>query len=95
MLTDKARRQGARELGRQRRLDNLARDEVDARARVAAMIATRKPTEYDAAVKLLTDLQALAKRYDRTHEYAKRIAALRQEHALKPSLLDSLNHAAL
>jgi hypothetical protein len=29
------------------------------------MIATRKPAEYDAAVTLLTDLQALAEREDR------------------------------
>lgn len=33
------------------------------------MIATRKPAEYDAAVTLLTDLQALAERDGRRHTF--------------------------
>lgn len=46
-------------LARERRLDKLADEEDAAWSRVEAMIRTRKPAEYDAAVTLLADLQAL------------------------------------
>lgn len=47
-------------LARERRLAELADDEEAAWTRVAEMIATRQPGEYDNAVRLLTDLQTLA-----------------------------------
>ena len=47
---DAARREQARALARERRLDELADEEDAAWSRVDAMIATRKPAEYDAAV---------------------------------------------
>ncbi|QUH05010.1 hypothetical protein HUO13_33295 [Saccharopolyspora erythraea] len=90
-----ARRKQARALAREQRLDELARDKEGAWSKVDAMIGTRKPTEYDAAVSLLTDLRALAERDARSHEFAQRAAALRQQHARKPSLLERLNHADL
>ncbi|MEV0051019.1 hypothetical protein AB0H34_11045 [Saccharopolyspora shandongensis] len=92
---EQARREKARALALQQRLDKLARDEDDAWSRVDAMIATRKPAEYDAAVALLTDLRALAERDGRTHEFTQRSTALRQQHARKPSLLVRLDQAHL
>lgn len=92
---ENARREQARALAREQRLDELARDEEDAWSRVDAMIATRKPAEYDAAVSLLTDLRALAERENRPHDFTRRSTALRQAHARKPSLLDRLNQASL
>lgn len=59
---EQARRERARALAHSRRLDELAHEGDAAWARVDAMIATRKPAEYDAAVRLLTDLRALADR---------------------------------
>jgi hypothetical protein len=59
------------------------------------MIATRKPAEYDAAVTLLIDLQALAVRQDRYDTFTLRTIALRQMHARKPSLIERLNRAGL
>jgi hypothetical protein len=50
-----ARHEKARALAREQRLDELARTEDTAWSRVNAMIATRKPAEYDAAITLLTD----------------------------------------
>jgi hypothetical protein len=71
-------------------------DEEDAAwSCVEAMIATRKPAEYDAAVTLLTDLQALAEREDRYDTFTVRTISLRQTHARKPSLIERLNRAAL
>jgi hypothetical protein len=90
---DEARRARARALARERRLDELARDEDSAWSRVEALIAVRKPAEYDAAVTLLTDLQALAERDDRPHSFTARTAALRETHARKPSLIQRLDHA--
>jgi predicted transcriptional regulator len=78
-----------------RRLDELADDEETAWARVYAMIATRQPGEYDNAVRLLTDLQALAERDDRPHEFIQRCAVIRQEHARKTTLIGRLDHANL
>lgn len=92
---DETRREQARALARERRLDELAGDEDTAWSRVDALIATRKPAEYDAAVTLLTDLQALAEREDRYDTFTLRTMALRQTHARKPSLIERFNRAGI
>lgn len=85
----------ARALARARRLDDLARDEAAAWGRVNAMITTRKPAEYDAAVALLTDLRALADRDGNPDAFVRRSTALRQEHSRKPSLIERFNQAGI
>ncbi|WP_158846680.1 hypothetical protein [Saccharothrix deserti] len=92
---DEAHREQARALARERRLDELADEEDAAWSRVDALIATRKPAEYDAAVTLLTDLQGLAEREDRYDTFTLRTIALRQTHARKPSLIERLNRAGI
>jgi hypothetical protein len=92
---DEARREQPRLDSRERRLDKLADVEEAAWSRVDALIATRKPAEYDAAVMLLTDLQALAEREDRYDTFTVRTIALRQTHARKPALIERLNRAAI
>jgi hypothetical protein len=92
---DEVRREQARVLARERRLDQLARDEDTAWSRVEAMIATRKPTEYDAAVTLLADLQALAERDDHYDTFAARTLELRRTHARRPSLIQRLDRAGI
>ena len=90
-----ARHEKARALAREQRLDELARTEDAAWSRVDAMIATRKPAEYDAAITLLTDLHALAERDGRRHTFTQRSTALRQTHTRKPSLIERLNRAGI
>ena len=90
-----ARHETARALAREQRLDELARTEDAAWSRVDAMIATRKPAEYDAAITLLTDLHALAERDGRRHTFTQRSMALRQTHTRKPSLIERLNRAGI
>jgi hypothetical protein len=90
-----ARRASARALARERRLDELAGEEDNAWSRVDTMIATRKPADYDAAVTLLNDLQALAERKEQHHTFTRRVTALRRTHARKPSLIERLNRAGL
>jgi hypothetical protein len=90
-----ARREHARALTRESRLNELAGHEDAAWSRVEALIATRKPGAYDAAVALLTDLKALAERDGRQDTFIRRSAALRHTHARKPSLVERLNQAGL
>ncbi|MGH3519752.1 MAG: hypothetical protein ACRDQ7_20630 [Haloechinothrix sp.] len=92
---DEARREQAHTQARERRLEELADEEDAAWARVDALIDTRKPAEYDAAVTLLTDLQALAEREDRYDTFTLRTIALRQTHARKPSLIERLDRAGI
>jgi hypothetical protein len=92
---DQARREQARASAHERRLDNLAKEEDVAWSNVDALIDTRKPAEYDAAVTLLTDLRALAEREDRYDKFTMRTIALRQTHARKPSLIERLDQAGI
>ncbi|MEU6035908.1 hypothetical protein ABZ801_10900 [Actinomadura sp. NPDC047616] len=56
---EKARREREGALAREKQFDELARDQEAAWTRVHAMIDTKRQSEYDAAVKLLKDLQAV------------------------------------
>ena len=85
----------ARAVARERRLDELADGEEVAWSRVDALIDTRKPVEYDAAVTLLADLRALAEREDRCGTFTLRAIALRHTHARKPSFIERLNRAGI
>lgn len=80
---------------REKRLDELAGRQAQAWLRVAAMIETKKPKEYDAAIVLLRDLQALAERDGDTVMFRRQLWQLRQLHIRKPSLIDRLDRAAL
>ncbi len=92
---DETRREQARLQSRERQLDKLADEEAAAWSRVEAMIDTRRPAEYAAAVTLLTDLQALAEREDRYDTFTVRTIALRQTHAHEPALIERLNRAGI
>jgi hypothetical protein len=62
---------------------------------VDELIATKRPKDYDAAVVLLSDLQALAAREGEIFEFAEQMARLRERHARKPSLIDRFDRARL
>ena len=91
----RARREQAAAAAREQRLQVLAADREQAWRRVEALIAATKPKEYDTAVALLADLQALAERDGQTAAYRQRITRLRRQHARKPSLLERLDRARL
>ena len=92
---EQARREAAAAAAREQRLDELAADPERAWQRVAELIATKKPKEYDAAVALLVDLKALGERGGQRKAFRGQIHQLCQEHARKPSLLDRLERAGL
>jgi len=92
---DEARQEQARREAHEQRLDELAGEEDAAWSRVDALIASRKPTEYDTAITLLTDLRALAEREDRYDTFTLRTTELRHTHARKPSLIERFNRAGI
>jgi hypothetical protein len=90
-----ARAQREAELALERRLAVLAGREEDAWREADTRMATKQSAEYDAAVRLLKDLQTLHARDGRLVLFAERMARLRQAHARKYSLMDRLKHAGL
>ncbi|MEU2612255.1 hypothetical protein ABZ570_11825 [Micromonospora sp. NPDC007271] len=92
---ERERRERAAAAAREQHLNALAGRREQAWQRVAAMIETKKPKEYDAAVALLSDLKALADRDGDTEAFLRRVGQLRERHARKPSLLDRFDRAGL
>ncbi|HSB78492.1 MAG TPA: hypothetical protein VLM91_06875 [Candidatus Methylomirabilis sp.] len=92
---ERMRRDQEAAAAREKHLANLAKREPEAWRQVDALIATKRPGEYDAAVQLLTDLADLGQKLGRHTEVRDRLARLRQEHARKPTLLTRLKAAGL
>ncbi|MFC4119044.1 hypothetical protein [Nonomuraea zeae] len=92
---EQTRRERERALARERRLSDLAEDEEAAWARAEALIATKRPGEYDEAVELLKDLETLAHAADRTAAFSERFTDLQARHSRKPSLIERFNRAGL
>lgn len=92
---EQERRQRAAAAAREQRLNALAGRQEQEWQRVASMIETKRPKEYDAAVVLLSDLKALADRDGDAEAFRQRMRLLRERHARKPSLLDRLDRAGL
>ena len=90
-----ALREQQRAAARQRHLDELAQAPETAWADAERLISTRLPAQYDAAVTLLRDLQELAQREDQAPAFARRLAALREAHLRKPSLIARFDRAGL
>jgi hypothetical protein len=78
-----------------RNVSALTRDPEVAWARVNALIDTRKPGDYDAAVDLLKDLQAVAQHAGHVEEFIRRFGLLRRQHHRKPSLIARFDRAGL
>ncbi|MEO3779933.1 hypothetical protein ABGB16_24485 [Micromonospora sp. B11E3] len=92
---ERERRKRAAAAAREQHLNALAGRQEQAWQQVAAMIETKKPKEYYAAVALLSDLKALAERDGDTEAFHRRVRQLRERHARKPSLLDRLDRVGL
>ena len=76
-------------------LDQLATRTEAAWEKAAELIETKRPRDYDLAVSLLRDLQALADRQENPAAFRKRFLDLRARHQRKPSLLDRFDQAGL
>ena len=92
---ERTRREQEAAAAREKHLEHLAKREPEAWRKVDALIATKRPQDYDAAVGLLKDLADLGEQRGRQAEVRDRLARLRQEHARKPTLLQRLKAAGL
>lgn len=92
---ERERREREQQAARDRYLTGLASQERQTWQRVDALIGTIRPGDYDAAVALLVDLRDVSRRKRRAAEFIRRVGALRDAHAKKPSLLSRLSKAGL
>jgi len=92
---EKARREREQAAARERYLNDLTRRELAIWKKVDALIATKKPADYDEAVRLLGDLQDLGARSGRIAEVQSRIQRIQEEHSKKPSFIERLQRAGL
>jgi hypothetical protein len=90
-----ARRAAAEAAAYAKRLDELATRTEAAWQEAAELIETRKPRDYDLAMSLLRDLQALAERQEDSAAFRERFLALRAQHERKPSLQERFDQAGL
>jgi hypothetical protein len=90
-----ARRAAAQAAAYAQHLDQLATRTEAAWEKAAELIETKRPRDYDLAVSLLRDLQALADRQEDPAAFRKRFLELRAQHQRKPSLLDRFDQAGL
>jgi len=94
-VRERARREREQQVARDRYLTGLAKRERQAWQRIDALVGTKRPADYAAAVELLVDLRDVSGRTGRGAAFGQRIAALREAHAKKPSLLARLRKAGL
>ncbi len=92
---ERLRREQEAAVAREKHLASLARREPEAWRQVDALIATKRPRDYEAAVCLLKDLADLGEKCGRQAEVRDRLARLLQEHARKPTLLQRLKAVGL
>lgn len=76
-------------------LDRLAAQEEKAWDQIGDLIATKRPNDYDRAVRLLVDLRDLAMRDKREADFRFGLRPIREEHANKHSLQRRLSEAGL
>jgi len=92
---ERARREREEADERKHHPNTLAKRQADAWRRVEALVATKRPGDYDAAMILLKDLREVGERKGRRDVVTERIRALRKAHAKKPSFLARLRKAGL
>lgn len=92
---ERVRKERADAAARERYLARLAKREAQTWRRVEALVAARKQSDYDEAVRLLKDLKDLAARKGRPAEARRRIHCLRDEHSGKVTFVERLRKAGL
>lgn len=89
----RARHERREQVARGRYLAGLTKRVPQTWQRIDALIATKRPRDYDAAMTLLADLRDVDEQQGRAVQFAKRVSQLRAAHAAKPSLLARLKKA--
>lgn len=92
---ERVRRERAAAAAREERLQDLAAREEQAWQRVAALIDTKRPREYDAAIELLRDLRQVNDRNGDGAGFIRRLRGIRAVHRRKGSFIRRLDRAGL
>ena len=92
---ERVRRERAEAAAREEYLVRLAKREAQTWRHVETLVATRKQSDYDQAVRLLKDLKDLAAQKGRAAEARVRIHSLRDEHSGKVTCVERLRKASL
>jgi hypothetical protein len=92
---ERRRREQEAAAAREKYLAILAKRVPETWGKVDALIATKRPGDYDTAVQLLKDLAELGEKNGLQAEVREQLARLRQEHARKPTLITRLRAAGL
>ncbi len=92
---ERLRKERAEADARERYLARLAKREAQTWRHAEALVATRKQSDYDDAVRLLKDLKDLAARKGRAAEARLRIHSLWDEHSGKVTFVERLRKAGL
>jgi len=92
---EKARKGKEAAIAREKYLNGLAGREKEIWKKVDALILTKKPKDYDEAVRLLIDLKDLAKKNNTTYLFKSKLMAIRENHSRKSSFINRINSASL
>ncbi|MCF6245938.1 MAG: hypothetical protein L3J69_01125 [Desulfobacula sp.] len=92
---EKARKEKEAAIAREKYLNGLAGRENEIWEKVDALILTKKPKDYDEAVRLLIDLKDLAKKNITTYLFKSKLMAIRENHSRKSSFINRIDSAIL
>jgi hypothetical protein len=92
---EKARKEKEAAIAREKYLNGLAGRENEIWKKVDALILTKKPKDYDEAVRLLIDLKDLAKKNTTTSLFKSKLMAIRENHSRKSSFINRIDSVNL
>ncbi len=92
---EKARKEKEAAITREKYLNGLAGRENEIWKKVDSLILTKKPKDYDEAVRLLIDLKDLAKKNNTTYLFKSKLMAIRENHSRKSSFINRIDSANL
>jgi hypothetical protein len=92
---EKARKEKEAAIAREKHLNGLAGREKEIWKKVDTLILTKKPKDYDEAVRLLIDLKDLAKKTNTTSLFKSKLMAIRENHSRKSSFINRIDSANL
>jgi len=92
---EKARKEKDAAIAREKYLNGLAGRENEIWKKVDALILTKKPKDYDEAIRLLIDLKDFAKKNNTTSLFKSKLMAIRENHSRKSSFMNRIDSANL
>ncbi|MCI5144096.1 MAG: hypothetical protein D3923_00895 [Candidatus Electrothrix sp. AR3] len=92
---EKVREEKEAVAARKKYLNELAGRENEIWKKVNSLILTKKPKDYDEAVRLLIDLKDLAKKNNTTSLFTSKLMVIRENHSRKSSLINRIDSACL